>query len=171
MLNVGDKLRFSGPYGRFFVRKSRVSPILFLAGGSGLSSPKSMILDLLDQGAKNDITLIYGARNQDELYYRDLFEDLMKDHHNFRYVPSLSEEPEGSDWSGLRGFVHDAAVELYNGKFEGSTAYMCGPPPMIDACITALMKGRCFERDMFMENFYSNANKNNKTKSPLFKSI
>jgi phenol hydroxylase P5 protein len=41
---------------------------------------------------------------------------------------------------------------------------------MIDACITTLMQGRLFEREMFMENFY-NQSSQSKTKSPLFKNI
>mgnify|MGYP002776449682 CR=1 FL=1 len=49
-LKVGDALTVSGPYGRFFVRSSSNAPVLFMAGGSGLSSPRSMILDLLEQG-------------------------------------------------------------------------------------------------------------------------
>ncbi len=35
----GDRLTFSAPYGRFFVRKSAAVPTFFVAGGSGLSSP------------------------------------------------------------------------------------------------------------------------------------
>nr|WP_311732074.1 FAD-binding oxidoreductase [Variovorax paradoxus] len=68
-LKVGDTLKISGPLGRFFVRKSDPQPVIFLAGGSGLSSPRSMILDLLEgDGDKRSITLIYGARDRSELY-------------------------------------------------------------------------------------------------------
>ncbi|MBT9523301.1 MAG: 2Fe-2S iron-sulfur cluster binding domain-containing protein, partial [Dechloromonas sp.] len=49
-LEVGEKLKLSGPYGRFFVKKSANLPLIFMAGGSGLSSPKSMIEDLLAEG-------------------------------------------------------------------------------------------------------------------------
>jgi phenol hydroxylase P5 protein len=170
-LKVGDEISFTGPYGRFFVRKSQPEPIIFLSGGSGLSSPKSMILNLLESGASQSITLIYGARNTQELYYRGLFERLQQDYENFRYVPVVSAEPEGSDWSGIRGYVHDAADEVFDGRFEGYKAYLCGSPPMIDACISTLMKGRLFERDIYLENFYTNASKSEKPKSPLFKSI
>lgn len=170
-LKVGDELSFSGPYGRFFVRNSAPEPMIFLAGGSGLSSPKSMILDLFENGESRQITFVYGARNQDELYYRELFEQLEQEHDNFTYVPALSEEPDGSDWQGARGFVHEVAQAHFNGSFEGHKAYMCGPPPMIDACITTLMQGRLFERDMFMENFFNQASKDNGSRSPLFKSI
>ena len=48
-LNVGDEIRFTGPLGRFFVRKSDAQPVILMAGGSGLSSPKSMLLDLLEE--------------------------------------------------------------------------------------------------------------------------
>jgi phenol hydroxylase P5 protein len=170
-LKVGDTLKFSGPYGRFYVRKSSPEPIIFLSGGSGLSSPKSMILDMLEAGDTRDITLIYGARNQQELYYRSLFEKIATEYTNFTYVPALSHEADGSDWKGAKGFVHEVAKAHFDNKFEGCKAYLCGPPPMIDACISTLMQGRLFERDMYMENFFTNANKDDKPKSPLFKSI
>jgi phenol/toluene 2-monooxygenase (NADH) P5/A5 len=170
-LKVGDELSFSGPYGRFFVRQSRSDPMLFLAGGSGLSSPKSMILDLFEKQETRPVTFIYGARNQTELYYRELFEELQQEHENFSYLPVLSDEPEPSGWSGARGFVHEAAKAHFDGKFAGQQAYLCGPPPMIDACVTVLMQGRLFERDMYMENFYTQAGKQEGSKSPLFKKI
>jgi len=170
-LELGAQLSFSGPYGRFFVRASQPEPMLFLAGGSGLSSPKSMIIDLLESGDEHDITLVYGARGQGDLYYRDLFELLDDKHDNFRYVPVLSEEPESSDWAGRSGFVNEAAAELYDGRFAGMKAYMCGPPPMIDACVNTLMTGRLFERDMYLENFYDQSSTQDRFKSPLFKSI
>ena len=43
-LKVGDTLDLSGPYGQFFVRKSDAQDVIFIAGGSGLSSPEAMIL-------------------------------------------------------------------------------------------------------------------------------
>ncbi len=170
-LKVGDELRFSGPYGRFFIRKSAPQPFIFLAGGSGLSSPKSMVLDLLEKNDKRPTTLIYGARNQDELYYHDLFVSLTKQYSNFTFVPAVSDEPHDSDWQGLRGYVHEAAMEHFGGRFDGHKAYICGPPPMVDACINTLMKGRLFEKDIYVENFFTNENKNEQSKSPLFKSI
>ncbi len=170
-LKVGDEIEFSGPYGRFYVRKSAPEPIIFLAGGSGLSSPKSMILDLMESGDPRPVTLIYGARNSRELYYRELFEELAREHENFRFVPALSEEPADSAWEGERGMVHEVAERVFGGRFEGHKAYICGPPPMVDACVTTLMKGRLFERDMFMENFYNNSNKETQPSSPLFRKI
>jgi len=169
-LKAGDTVRLSGPYGRFFVRKSAGVPLIFLAGGSGLSSPHSMILDLLEEDCELPMTLVYGARNRAELYGHEEFERLAAGHGNFHYVPALSDEPPGSAWSGARGFVHEAAKVHFNNDFRGHKAYLCGPPVMIDACITALMQGRLFERDIYTEKFFSAADAQ-QVRSPLFKRI
>ncbi len=167
---VGERLRFSGPYGRFFVKKSARVPVLFIAGGSGLSSPRSMILDLLAEGFELPITLVYGQRTREELYYHDEFLALEGRHANFRYLPALSHEPEDSPWRGLRGFAHEAAKAAFGGNFSGHKAYLCGPPLMIEACIGALMQGRLFERDIYTERFLSAADAQ-QVRSPLFKAI
>ncbi len=170
-LKPGDRVRFSGPYGRFVVRKSRGGPLIFLAGGTGVSSPRAMILDLLEEGYAEPITLIHGVRAAADLYGQAEFEALAAKHPNFRYVAALSSEPEGSDWNGERGFVHDVAKRAYGNAFEGHTAYLCGPPPMIEACIAALMQGRLFEKHIFTEKFFTAQDAGSKPKSPLFKRL
>jgi phenol hydroxylase P5 protein len=169
-MQAGDRVRISGPYGRFFVKKSADVPVVFMAGGSGLSSPRSMILDLLQAGFDKPVTLVYGQRSRDELYYHDDFLALAEQHANFRYVPALSHEPADSDWQGFRGFVHEAAKAAFDNDFRGHKAYLCGPPLMIEACITTLMQGRLFERDIYTEKFISAADAQ-QVRSPLFKAI
>jgi phenol hydroxylase P5 protein len=171
-LKVGDALHFAGPMGRFFVRASDPKPLLFMAGGSGLSSPRSMILDRLAQADDRHITLVYGARNGSELYYHDEFVSLSGAHRNFRYVPVLSEPTPACAWTGEVGFVHEAAQRTFDGNFSGNRAYLCGPPPMIEACISALMQGRLFERDIFTEKFLTSADGEKAlARSPLFRNL
>jgi phenol hydroxylase P5 protein len=170
-LTRGERVRFSGPYGRFIVRKSRGGPLLFLAGGTGVSSPRAMILDLLEEGYAEPITLVHGVRTEADLYGRAEFEALSATHPNFRYVPALSNEPEGSAWPGERGFAHDVAKRVYGGAFAGNAAYLCGPPPMIEACLGALMQGRLFEKHIFTERFFTAQDGAAKPKSPLFKRL
>ncbi len=167
-LKVGDALRISGPYGRFFVRTSDAAPLIFMAGGSGLSSPRAMIHDLLAQGYQHHITLIYGQRNLAELYYDAEFKALAAQHDNFTYVPALSEDASGFD--GRKGYVHEAAKEHFNGDFSGHKAYLCGPPVMIEACLSTLMQGRLYERDMYAEKFITAADAS-KPRSAFFKRV
>ncbi|WP_198971476.1 NADH:ubiquinone reductase (Na(+)-transporting) subunit F [Xylophilus sp. ASV27] len=169
-LQEGARLRLAGPYGRFFVRRSAGLPMLFMAGGSGLSSPRSMILDLLAGGCAEPITLVYGQRTREELYYDAEFRALARQHAHFTYLPALSAEPEGSGWDGARGFVHEAAQAHFGGNFAGHKSYLCGPPPMVEACIATLMRGRLFERDIYTEKFLSAADAQG-ARSPLFKRV
>ena len=171
-LKAGDRVRLAGPYGRFFVRQSAHRDdklaYLFLAGGSGLSSPRSMILELLQAGCEQPIVLVNGARSVDELYHHDQFSELARAHPNFSYVPAVS--GDAPEWAGAKGFVHEVAKAHFGNDFRGHKAYLCGPPLMIDACITTLMQGRLFERDIYTEKFISAADAQ-QVRSPLFKKI
>ncbi|WP_201612851.1 NADH:ubiquinone reductase (Na(+)-transporting) subunit F [Psychrobacter immobilis] len=171
-LSVGDKIDVSGPYGQFFVRSSDSQDVIFIAGGSGLSSPESMIYDLLEKGDNRQIYLFQGARNIPELYHREKFEQLAQDNDNFHYIPALSDEDTLGEWLGFKGYVNDAVKQHFNGKCSGHKAYMCGPPPMIDATITTLMQSRLFERDIHMERFLTAADGSSESsRSALFKRI
>lgn len=169
-LAEGDIVHLSGPYGRFFVRRSAEAPLLFIAGGSGLSSPRSMILDLLETGCAQPITLVYGQRNAVELYSDAEFRALAAKHPQFTYVPALSEAGPGDGASVAAGFVHEVAKAHFGNDFSGHKAYLCGPPAMIDACLTTLMQGRLFERDIYHEKFISAADAQ-QVRSPLFKRL
>lgn len=169
-LEAGMELRFTGPLGRFFVRRSLGTPMIFAAGGSGLSSPQSMVLDELERGGEAPIVLVHGARTPAGLYHRSMFEQLAAEHDRLTYVPAVSDAVEG--WEGERGMVHEVLERWFGGKFSGNTAYLCGPPPMIEACIRTLMKGRLFEKNIFTERFVTEADGESAlARSPLFKRI
>lgn len=171
-LKEGDKLTFSGPFGRFFIKESRNMPILLIAGGSGLSSPRSMALDLLEKGYDQPIHLFHGARAVKDLYYADDFRRMEQEYANFSYTPALSQLDDGDDWNGETGFVHEALDRAFPDGFKGWTAYLCGPPPMIEASIRTLMKGRLFEKDIYTESFLTAADAETAAKSSkVFKRI
>ncbi|OTG84098.1 phenol hydroxylase [Acinetobacter sp. ANC 4558] len=171
-LQVGDELDLSGPYGQFFVRKSDEKDMIFIAGGSGLSSPQSMIMDLLESGDNRTLYLFQGARDIAELYNREIFEQLVKDYPNFRYIPALNAPKTKDNWTGFTGFVHEAVANYFENKCSGHKAYLCGPPPMIDAAISTLMQSRLFEKDIHTERFLSAADgATTGARSALFRSI
>lgn len=170
-LQIGDRIELTGPLGRFFVRTRASEPMIFLAGGSGLSSPKSMVLERLGAGCSTPITLIHGVRTRADLYDDALFRELAAAHPNFTYIPVLSEHQPEDAWDGATGFVHEEAERHFEGLFKGHKAYLCGPPPMIDACVRSLMKGRLFEKDIYLESFLTKADAGSLAKSPLYKRI
>lgn len=171
-LAPGDRVRFSGPFGRFFVRRSAGKPMIFLAGGTGLSSPQSMIQDMLETGCTTPITLIHGVRSLADLYHQDRLAALAAAHANFSYVPVLSAPAPDDVWAGETGMVHEALQRRFGGNFAGHTAYLCGPPPMVEACLRTLMQGRLFERDIHTERFLTRADADaGRVRSPVFRRL
>ena len=127
-LSVGDELGFTGPYGAFHLRDTG-RPILMVAGGSGMAPILSLLRSLCETRCERPIRFFYGARTDADLFHLDLIEKLGGSLADFRFTPVV-------------GFVHEAAdAYLESGEMSDPEAYMCGPPPMIDA-MTELLTDR-----------------------------
>ena len=110
-----------------------------VAGGSGLAPVLAILEDALAQGVKRPVTILFGARQQADLYAQDTLEALRTQWPAaFRFVPVLSAEPDGSSWAGALGNVDSALAEHLP---YGAHAYLCGPPVMVDA-VSAVLRDR-----------------------------
>ena len=70
-----------------------------------------------------------------------------------RFLPVFFEEPEDSDWTGARGFVTEFIKGIDEFKLAKAQAYLCGPPPMIDAAIPILTGAGVRGRDIYFDKF------------------
>ncbi|HEX2912095.1 MAG TPA: 2Fe-2S iron-sulfur cluster-binding protein [Chloroflexia bacterium] len=170
-LHEGSKVSFSGPYGFFFLRKQAHEPVIFLAGGTGLAPIKSMLRVATEEQLPRKMILIHGVRSQADLYDYEFFRKMERENPNFHYYPALSAREPGEAWDGEEGFVHDVLARVLP-SFKGHKAYLCGPPLMVDACLTTLIRGRLFEDSIYCENFFNEQDKSAPLKrSPLFRRI
>jgi len=136
-LTAGSVIELVGPYGHFGFSDNPHRPAVCIVGGTGLAPVKAMIETEFTAGSGRDITLFYGARRAEDLYDIDQLQDWADQHETFRYHVALSDEPAESGWPGARGLIPDLLSQtLYDGF--GVEAYLCGPPPMIDASIIVL---------------------------------
>jgi p-cymene monooxygenase electron transfer component len=137
-------ITLEAPHGQFFLRPGD-GPLICVAGGSGLAPIMSLLTDARKKNIRRPCTLLFGVRSQADLYMLDAIDAYRHDWlSDFTFIPVLNQEPSGSNWSGQRGFVADSLrdrlLEL-GGDAGNAQAYMCGPPPMIDAAITELHSG------------------------------
>jgi len=138
-LVVGTQLGFTGPYGAFRLRENE-RPVLMIAGGSGMAPQLALLRQMAAEGMSRPVRFFYGARTQADLFLLKDIQELGRGLADFRFVPVLSDE----DWGGETGFVHDAVAEFLDmGEIgEDVEAYLCGPPPMVDAATEMLVDGR-----------------------------
>lgn len=146
----GTVVSVEGPFGDFYLRDGD-SPLICIAGGSGLAPLKALLEDALNFKSSRDVVFLFGARTQNDLYCMDEIRRLETEWAaNFTFVPVLSEEPEDSDWQGKRGLVTTYIQEYL---MPGSQAYMCGPPPMLDAAEVELLNHGVPAEQIFSDKF------------------
>ncbi len=150
-LEGGAEVEFVGPYGDFVV-KDTDKDIVCVAGGIGLAPIRSIIFSMLDEGTKRKIILFYGAREKGDLYYYNELKELEKKHTNFRFIPAPDiPEPE---WEGDVGLITDVMQRyLKQDEADNMEAYLCGPPPMMDAAIEVLSELGVKEEDILFDKF------------------
>ena len=74
--------------------------------------------------------LLFGARYEQDIYYREEFERLAAEHANFHFLPTLSRG--APEWTGLRGYVQEHVQQVVGDRTD-MQAYICGLKKMITA--------------------------------------
>jgi p-cymene methyl-monooxygenase electron transfer component len=154
MLFSGDlsaqPFEIDGPHGNFWLRNGN-GPIICIAGGSGLAPILSLLQDAANRKVRRDCVLLFGARGQRDLYAAEEIAAIRNSWSaGFDYWPVLSEEHA----AGYRhGMVTQHVTEALARLGSGAQGYLCGPPPMVDAGITALADSGISLDDIHYDRF------------------
>jgi CDP-4-dehydro-6-deoxyglucose reductase, E3 len=143
-------LRFEGPLGAFYVREDSQRPVLMMAGGTGFGPIKAMLERQFERGLTRPFHLFWGARSRGDLYLEALAREWSQRQRQFRYTPVLSEGE--ADWTGERGFVHEAVLRAYP-QLAGHEVYMAGPPVMIHAGKQAFVQAGLDADHLYYDSF------------------
>lgn len=155
---VGDELQCKGPFGMFTLRDSSPRRLVFIAGGAGMAPVLSLLRSMADKGTERPATFYYGARTADDLFALEELERLAGELPDFTFVPALSEAGEGdADWDGEAGLVTDVVDRLETDDLAEVDAYLCGPPPMVDAAIALLERRGVPESHIYFDRFTTTA--------------
>jgi CDP-4-dehydro-6-deoxyglucose reductase, E3 len=149
-MEVKEILRMEGPLGTFFIRRSSNRPMIMVGGGTGFAPLKSMIEELIESGDDRPLELFWGVNTEADLYARDLIERWAETLPHFRFIPVLVDPEE--DWSGERGFVHEAVVR-HHPDLSPFEVYMSGPPAMIHAARHDFIDAGVPEDRLFYDSF------------------
>jgi propane monooxygenase reductase component len=155
-LAVGARVEVVGPYGVFTLREGGDARIVLVGGGAGMAPILALLRALAERGTTRDVVLYYGARKKRYLCFEAELRELERTLPSFRYVPALS-EPEGEDWDGETGFVTDV-LKRREDSLTGAHAYVCGPPPMVEAAMPVLGALGVEEKRIYYDKFTTTGN-------------
>jgi propane monooxygenase reductase component len=155
-LAVGDRLDLTGPFGVFTLREGFDTDLVFVGGGAGMAPILSLLRAMAERGIDRQATYYYGARGRRDLCFEQELRALEEALPRFRYVPALSEPAEGDGWDGEVGLITDV-VKRHERDLKGAHAYVCGPPPMVEAAMPMLTGLGVPEKRIYYDKFTTTA--------------
>jgi len=146
----GDEISIVGPFGKFYLRPP-ARPIVMIAGGTGLAPMLSMFDHIVAGGGTSQpITLLYGANTPDELFAGAQLESYAAK--GLKITTERVVVSGDGSWQGATGHVTGRLREdIINGR--DIDAYLCGPPPMIEAGQAWLKSHGVAEEHVHAEKF------------------
>jgi propane monooxygenase reductase component len=155
-LAVGDRLDLTGPFGVFTLREGFDTDLVFVGGGAGMAPILSLLRSMAERGIDRKATYYYGARQRRDLCFEAELRALEGALPGFRYVPALSEPTDEDRWDGEAGLITDVVKRLA-GPLKGAHAYVCGPPPMVEAAMPMLAAAGVDEKRIYYDKFTTTA--------------
>lgn len=120
-LKPGDKVEMSSPMGDFVLPKDKSKPLVFVAGGIGITPFHSMVKWLSDQNEKRSIQLIYTVHAEHELSFLPLFKSF-----DLELNVIVGQKITG-----------EKIISLTNG-LNSKQIYVSGPEPMAESLVSQL---------------------------------
>jgi predicted ferric reductase len=132
-LRPGVPVIIDGPHGVFTEEKCLGDKALLIAGGIGIT-PLRALAERFQALGKNCV-LLYANRSQKDIVFRRELAELeglggLTVHH------VLS---DGGDWRGEKGRVDAGLIKRLVPDAAERDAFLCGPPPMMEDLLAALM--------------------------------
>jgi propane monooxygenase reductase subunit len=151
--HIGQEVEIKGPYGVFMLREKYPTDIICVGGGSGMAPLLSLLNDMAERGIQRKATYFYGARTRKDLFYLDHMQELEQRLPDFHFIPALSMATDEDAWEGEIGLITEVLDRNIEEGQLGTQAYLCGPPPMIDAAIPVLLSKGISEDNIHYDKF------------------
>jgi propane monooxygenase reductase subunit len=116
----------------------------------------SLISALAESNSQRNVTFYYGARAPRDIFFANEIAALGARLPNFRSTLALSEVGPEQSWNGEVGMITDVADRLEPDLTEHE-AYICGPPPMVDAAIALLERRGVPAERIYFDKFTTTA--------------
>jgi len=129
-LKAGDKVRMKLPLGRF-IFEGEHPKAAFLSGGIGITPIRSICRYLTDTGSKSLVSLLYSARTEKDIVFREDFEEMAKRNPRLSLFYTLTDCVPPPGWRGLQGRIDGRMVGKTIPDYGERIFYICGPPAMV----------------------------------------
>lgn len=147
-LQPGAEVDLASAMGDFVLPKDETRPLIFVAGGMGLTPYHSIVSWLNDQGEKRNIKFLYAVRNESEIIFQDTFDAA-------EIVPTIVISEPSNAWTGKTGRIDAEMILGLEQPADNALIYVSGPEPMTEA-LEAQLKEHGLSEDQLVLDFFPN---------------
>jgi ferredoxin-NADP reductase len=150
-LEVGDEVEVEPPKGKFVLPEDASRPLVFVAGGIGITVFWSMLQYLEEEALPHRVTLIYSNRNREETAFLDELRAYEQRNPTFRLILTMTQDP---GWDGESRRLDAQFLRDHLGEDLNEYTFMvAGPPDMVEAMKEALAAAGATEENVVAQNF------------------
>ncbi|MDB5184626.1 MAG: hypothetical protein JWN38_434 [Candidatus Saccharibacteria bacterium] len=130
-LEPGAELTMTGPMGDFVLPKLTQTPLIFVAGGIGITPFHSMFQWLADTGEQRPIKFIHAVSSEQEIIFQDTYEKAGI------HATIIVKRPSAA-WGGERGELNAEMIMGLEAPSDDTLVYVSGPEGLVESLQTAL---------------------------------
>jgi len=145
-LQPGAHIDMSDPMGDFVLPKDASIPLVFVAGGIGITPMHSMLQYLVDNEEKRMIRCMYGVEKEADI----IFQDTLQNAHVHATI--VVNQPSDA-WGGERGHITADMIIGVEAPTEDTLIYLSGPEGMIQALSKELQARGLDKRQIVTDEF------------------
>jgi ferredoxin-NADP reductase len=133
-MRPGHKITLGSPTGSLVLPPQTETPLVFLAGGVGITLFRSMCRYAADAKTGHSITLFYSSKTPEETPFLEELLGIPEQNEAISVVVTMTRAPEDpASWRGLRGRLDAGTIKERCLVWENAVYYVAGPPVMADA--------------------------------------
>jgi ferredoxin-NADP reductase len=139
-LSAEEEVTASNPQGDFVLPKDKSIPLVFIAGGIGVTPFHSMVKSLLAKNDQRDIIMLYSNREESGVAFRELFEKAETSGVKTFYIITKKD-----------GYIDEKMIREKVPDYQRRIFYISGPELAVEACENLLtgMSIRKIKTDFF----------------------
>jgi len=145
-LKPGIELRLDEPMGDFVLPKLVQTPLIFVAGGIGVTPFHSIFSWLAETNETRPIKFLYGVRGEDEIIFQPTFEQAGI------HATIVVSEPSDA-WGGERGRLNAELILGLEKPSDDTLIYVSGPEPMVEGLVKELCAAGVDKRQLVTDDF------------------
>lgn len=152
-LQPGTQVTCFGPLGTFFLQETEESPLVFLAGGIGITPFYSMISYIFGKQLPFNITLLVSFSSVSEmLFYKELT-TIAEKNQQIKVIYTVTRPEEKHRWDGETGSISDSLIRKYVPRYMKSIYYVVGPSTMVEGTKETLIRMGIPPEQILIENY------------------